>query len=82
MRAGALDLAVVYRSNARSAAANSDALEVIDLSFPETFATQPFAVAKDSRHKYLMRRLLRSIQSPESAARFRELGFHWAARAD
>jgi ABC-type molybdate transport system substrate-binding protein len=79
MRAGALDLAVVYRSNARSAPQTAGkVLDVIDLNLPEALATQPFAVARDSSHKYLMKRLLQAVVSPRSAARFRSLGFHWA----
>jgi hypothetical protein len=36
-------------------------------------------VAKDSRHKYLMGRLLEAILSPSSESRFREVGFQWLA---
>lgn len=82
MRAGALDAAVVYRSNARSAAASAEDLDVVELGLPAAQATQPFAVARDSRHKYLARRLLRAVLAPESAERFRRLGFHWAAGPD
>jgi ABC-type molybdate transport system substrate-binding protein len=79
MRAGALDLAVVFRSNALSAPADGErAVEPIDVNLPEALATQPFAIARDSPHKYLIRRLLEAIVSPASAQRFRSLGFHWA----
>jgi molybdenum ABC transporter molybdate-binding protein len=78
MRAGALDLAVVFRSNAWSAPAGGRDLEVIDVSLPEALATQPFAIARDCPHKYLLRRLLQAIVSRPSAQRFRSLGFRWA----
>src|SRR5207253_1862095 len=77
MRAGALDVAVVYRSNVLSSPANQEHLDVIELNLAEAVATQPFAVAKDSAHKYLMRRLLQALVTPENAQRFRSLGFQW-----
>jgi molybdenum ABC transporter molybdate-binding protein len=77
MRAGSLDVAVVYRSNVLSSPENSGHLEVIDLDLPEAVASQPFAVAKESGHKQLMRRLLQALVAPDSARRFRSLGFQW-----
>lgn len=77
LRAGALDVAVVYRSNARSSPGASLELEVIDLDDPRALATQPFAIARDSNHPQLLRRLLRAIVSQPSAERFRRLGFEW-----
>jgi ABC-type molybdate transport system substrate-binding protein len=78
MRLGTLDLAVVYRSNARSSPSTAVRdLDVLDVNLPEALATQPFAIARDSEHKYLMKRLLQAIVAPESARRFRSLGFHW-----
>ena len=77
MRAGALDVAVVYRSNVLSSPANQKNLDVIDLDLAGAIASQPFAIAKDSTHKYLMRRLLQALVTPENAQHFRELGFQW-----
>lgn len=77
MRTGALDVAVVYQSNVLSTPNNRDYLDVIDLDLAEAIASQPFALAKDSPHKYLMRRLLQALVTPASAARFRALGFQW-----
>lgn len=37
------------------------------------------AVARNSRHKHLMRRLLDAILSPESREHFQDVGFHWVA---
>ena len=80
MRAGALDLIVVYRSNALSNPENAEKyLDVLDMNLPEAMAIQPYAVAKDSHHKYLMRRLLEAILSPSSKARFIKSGFQWVA---
>lgn len=80
MRAGALDLIVVYRSNVLSHSDNPDQfLEVVEMNLPEAIAIQPYAVAKDSPHKHLMGRLLEAILSPQSQQRFREVGFQWLA---
>jgi molybdenum ABC transporter molybdate-binding protein len=80
MRAGALDAAVVYRSNALATpeALEKD-IEVVELNEKRARATQPFAVSAESRHKYLVRRLLDTITSDASAQRFTQLGFHWQA---
>jgi ABC-type molybdate transport system substrate-binding protein len=76
--AGKLDAAIVYRSNAISNPENpAKYLDVIDLGIAEAVATQPFAVARDSPHRYLMKRLLAAILSPQTEARFRDAGFQW-----
>jgi molybdate transport system substrate-binding protein len=83
MRAGALDLIVVYRSNVLSHSDNPDRfLEIVEMNLPEAVAIQPYAVAKDSQHKHLMGRLLDAILSPESEQRFRDAGFQWIAEKD
>jgi ABC-type molybdate transport system substrate-binding protein len=80
MRAGALDLIMVYRSNVLSSEkGTANDLEIVELNLPEAIAIQPFAVAKDSQHKYLMRRLLAAVLSPETQRRFAEVGFTWIA---
>jgi ABC-type molybdate transport system substrate-binding protein len=80
MRAGALDLIVVYRSNVLSSPENAEKyLDVVEMNLPEAVAIQPYAVAKDSRHKHLMRRLLEAILSPSSQAHFIKSGFQWVA---
>ena len=80
MRAGALDLIVVYRSNVLSNPENAEKyMDVVDMNLPEAIAIQPYAVAKDSQHKYLMRRLLEAILSPPSKEHFIHCGFQWIA---
>src|SRR5439155_5004329 len=76
MRAGALDAAVVYRSNALATpAALEKDIEIVELHTPRARATQPFAVATDTQHKYLVTRLLEVISSVSNAERFRQTGF-------
>jgi molybdate transport system substrate-binding protein len=80
IRTGALDLIVVYRSNFLSAGENpAKQLELIEMNIPQAVAIQPYAVAKDTHHKYLMRRLLEAILTPESQKRFTGVGFQWVA---
>jgi ABC-type molybdate transport system substrate-binding protein len=79
IRAGALDLIVVYRSNFLSAPESEKYLDVVEMNLPEAIAIQPYAVAKESDHRYLMRRLLEAILSPPSEKHFQEVGFQWIA---
>jgi molybdate transport system substrate-binding protein len=80
MRARALDLIVVYRSNVLSNPENAEKyLQIVEMNLQEAVAIQPFAVAKDSNHRHLMRRLLEAILAPESQERFRKAGFQWIA---
>jgi molybdate transport system substrate-binding protein len=80
MRAGALDLMIVYRSNVLSNPENAEKyLDMIEMKLPEAVAIQPYAVAKHSQHRYLMRRLLAAILSPSSKERFLKAGFQWMA---
>lgn len=80
LRVGALDLAIVYRSNVMShRKTGQHELEIVEMNLPEAIAIQPYSVAQNSRHRYLMRRLLEKFLSPESQQRFTEVGFHWIA---
>jgi molybdate transport system substrate-binding protein len=74
----ALDVAVVYRSNALATPENErEHLDVIPLGLPGAHAVQPFAIAADTRHPYLLRRLRDTLVAEPSARRFRSLGFEW-----
>lgn len=77
LRVGALDMAVVYRSNVMSTPANLEHMDIIPINVKEALATQPFAIANDTRHKYLMQRLLRAIVAKQNADYFQSLGFRW-----
>lgn len=73
-----LDAVVVYRSNAEGA---RDRLDIVHLP-PDARATQPFAVSKQSNHKYLMGRLLDALKSPASRRRFEDVGFVWLLKSE
>lgn len=83
LRVGALDVAVVYRSNALSHPSNvANHLDIVELPGTAVLARQPFAIAKDSPRRQLARRLLQSLQAPGARDRFRELGFTWLLEAE
>jgi len=76
LRTRSLDAVIAYLSNAAEA---GDELEPIAIDIPCAIATQPFAVARGSAHKYLTGRLLDAIRSQESRERFKALKFRWSA---
>jgi len=80
LRTGALDLIVVYRSNVLSHSENAkEYLDIVEMNLPEAMAVQPYAVARESQHKYVMRRLLEAILTPASRDHFQQSGFQWLA---
>ena len=72
MRTGSLDAVVVYEANASQV---RDALDVVRLNLPNAKAIQPFAVGKNSEHRFLMERLLTALRSEESKQKFEAVGF-------
>ncbi len=72
IRTGSLDAVIVYRANTPYV---RDDLDILSIDNPAAKAVQPYAVSKDSPHRYLMERLLDSIQSEESKQIFEEIGF-------
>jgi molybdate transport system substrate-binding protein len=79
LRVGAVDVAVVYRSNVLSSPENEKYMQIVEMNLPEAIAVQPYAVAKETQHRYLMLRLLDAIVATDSQERFRKAGFHWVA---
>lgn len=75
VRLKALDAAVVYRSNVKSTPRYQDFMEIVEIKLGDSFARQPFAVAKKSEHKYLMQRLLQTILEEQTLSGMKELGF-------
>ena len=74
LRTGALDVVVVYISNAAGA---GDAVEAVEVNIPCAMAIQPVAVGKESNHPNLVSRLIEAIKTPESRAKFEANGFRW-----
>ncbi|MBX3423261.1 MAG: molybdate ABC transporter substrate-binding protein [Pirellulaceae bacterium] len=75
MRAGSLDAAVVYLSNAAGAGDILDAVQIQGL--PCSVASQPWAVYKDSRFPHTASRLFQAITSQQSQTDFESEGFRW-----
>jgi ABC-type molybdate transport system substrate-binding protein len=76
MRVGQLDAAVTYLSNA---AGSGDVLEGVPVDLPCALATQPLAVAADTPHGHLARRLVDALAGARSRSRFEAEGFRWKA---
>jgi len=75
MRAGSLDAAVAYLSNAAGSAEYLDAIPIEGLSC--SLAIQPFAVAEGSPNAQLTQRLFQKLCSEESQEIFEAEGFRW-----
>lgn len=75
VRAGGLDAAIVYHSNARASEAVRSTTDVVHLGIPAPFARQPWAVRRDCRHAQTLGRLLEAIEQARAAGVFTELGF-------
>lgn len=80
MQARSLDAALVYRSNALASPVILNEHEIVELNDELALAEQPFAVAKESAHPELMKRLGEFLATPEAKLRFQELGFEWKAK--
>ena len=72
-----LDAAVVYLSNAAGSGDKLDAVQIQGL--PCSVATQPWAVAKDSKYPETAGRLFDQINSAKSQNIFATKGFRWKA---
>lgn len=77
MQAGALDAALLYRSNAMASEAISRHCKIITLNRPDAIAAQPYATSRDSRHPQLMHRLGEFLTDEEGKKRFIHYGFNW-----
>ena len=75
LRTGSLDAAVAYLSNAAGAAEFLDAVQIRGI--PCSTATQPWAVAKESRFPQLAGRLFDHLSSTDSQEIFAAEGFQW-----
>ncbi len=74
MRAGILDAAVAYVSNA---AGSGRALDALPVDVPCAIATQPIAVGRTSKRKQIASRLMEALRSVESRRIFEAEGFRW-----
>lgn len=77
IRTGSLDAVVVYEANTSQV---REHLDIVRIDHPAAMAIQPYAVGKNSDHKYLMQRLLDTITSEQSQIQFKEVGFRWLGK--
>lgn len=79
IRARAFDAVIVYRSNALATPHNiAEHLDVIELD-DGVGAVQPFAAARSTERKQLVKRLEAALARAQSRERFEKLGFRWMA---
>ena len=76
MQLGALDAAVIYRSNVLSSEQIVEQCEIVELA-QDAYATQPLAVHRETQHKQLLLRLEQFLTGTEGKAQFLKYGFHW-----
>ncbi len=77
MQVGALDAALLYRSNARASKEIMANCDIIPLNDPLAIATQPYAVSKHTAYPLMMRRLRDFITSEQAKKNYTDLGFDW-----
>jgi molybdenum ABC transporter molybdate-binding protein len=75
MKAGSLDAAVAYISNAAGSGDVLDAIRITNI--PCAVATQPFGIAQSTPHRHLAQRLQERLQAAESRTIFEQQGFLW-----
>jgi molybdenum ABC transporter molybdate-binding protein len=78
LRPGALDAAVVYRSNVLPYEKDLDFTPVTGV--PCAAPEQPIAVGKHTEYPRLTARLIEAIRSAESRQRFEDAGFGWGKK--
>lgn len=79
LAAGGLDVAFVYRSNVMADPASKEKLVLVELDGESQYsiATQPWAIAKSTRHPNVLNRLFLRINREDIRHRFRDFGFKW-----
>ena len=76
MQIGALDVAIVYRSNSLSSEQILQRCEAIPIANGPQ-AAQPFAVGRGSNHRQLVHRLKDFLTGAAGKEEFLKYGFHW-----
>ena len=77
MQAGALDAALLYRSNAMASGGIMRHCDMVEIENKKSYATQPFAIAKETDHARLLGRLGEFLTNREGEKSFRQYGFFW-----
>jgi len=77
VKTGSLDAVIVYKSNAMASQSTVDDYEIIGIDRPNAIAEQPYAVAKNSQHRYLLERFFNEVVSAKGKEKFMKHGFRW-----
>ena len=77
IRSNALDVVIVYRSNAMANAGSTADVDIIEINRPKSIAVQPFAIGQGSAHPNLVRRFYETFVSEAGKAEFLKYGFRW-----
>ncbi|MCF6311064.1 MAG: molybdate ABC transporter substrate-binding protein [Verrucomicrobiales bacterium] len=77
VKTGSLDAVIVYKSNAMASQSTVDDYEIVGIDRPEAIAQQPYAVAKNSKHRYLLERFFTAAVSAPGKEKFMKHGFLW-----
>lgn len=80
MLLGALDAAVVYRSNALAHEENRKRLDVIEVKVEGATAVQNYAVALETDHRWLLGRFFDRVRAETTREVFESVGFRWIGR--
>ncbi|NQZ68486.1 MAG: molybdate ABC transporter substrate-binding protein [Lentisphaeria bacterium] len=70
-----LDAVIIYRSNYMASPTCRENCEIIEIDKHDSKALQPYAIAKDSKHKQLLLRLSQHVEKHKKS--FTSLGFEW-----
>jgi len=77
IKTGSLDAVIVYKSNALAASSTVEDVDIIEIARPDAVAHQPYAVAKNTQHRELLKRFFAATVSAEGKEKFIKHGFRW-----
>jgi molybdate transport system substrate-binding protein len=77
VQVGALDAAIVYRSNANASEMIQQTCDIVGIENSTAFATQPYAVSRKSDYPQLMARMRDALTASVGKASFQKFGFYW-----
>lgn len=77
VQVGALDAALVYRSNAQASEMVLETCKIIEIEDDTAFATQPYAVSRDAEYPQIMGRLKEALTAAQGKSSFLKFGFYW-----
>ncbi len=77
MQVGALDAAILYRSNALASHEIMESCTIVALHDPLASATQPYAVSTHTDYPNMAQRLCEFLTNDDAKKNYTDLGFEW-----